>query len=100
MNETVADYSRASKAVWSKFKTKYLIHDPQIEPMVTMVITENWVEFTARYVVDFRARRVTRDQIGRAMMRSVKDSGGKVRFASKTTEISLVDAHGQTTTSY
>lgn len=38
-------------------KKKYLIEDAAIEPMVFLVANDNWMEFTIRYVVDFKKKK-------------------------------------------
>lgn len=91
---TVADFTASSKAKWSKFRKHYLVADPQIQPMITLELTDSWVAFTARYIVDYRARRRTRDKIMRQIIKAIGESGGKVRIASSTTEILLKQADG------
>lgn len=38
-----------------------MIEDARVEPIVTMVANDNWMEFTVRYVVDYKQRRSTKD---------------------------------------
>ena len=33
---------------------KYAVENAIIEPMVFLIATDNWMEFTLRYVVDFK----------------------------------------------
>lgn len=42
---------------------KYLIEDAKIEPIVTLVTNDNWIEFTLRYVVDYKVRRIKKRSI-------------------------------------
>lgn len=42
---------------------RYVIEDARVDPMVTLVANDNWLEFTVRYVVDYRRRRLTKDTL-------------------------------------
>ncbi|MEO9185161.1 MAG: mechanosensitive ion channel domain-containing protein, partial [Kofleriaceae bacterium] len=53
-------YAHASRAAWEGAVGKYQLEDAKIEPMVTMVANDNWIEFTIRYIVDYRKRRTTK----------------------------------------
>lgn len=61
-----------------------------MEPLVTMVANDNWVEFTLRYVVDHRARRLTKDRLFSQVLARVEASGGRIGMASMT--VHLVEA--------
>ncbi len=57
----VGDFTRRSHDLWNGVVRKFMIEQARVEPMVTLVATDNWIEFTARYIVDYKARRLTRD---------------------------------------
>ena len=42
---------------------KYLIEDAQVEPMVTLIANNNWMEYKVRYVVDYKYRRGKRSEL-------------------------------------
>jgi small-conductance mechanosensitive channel len=85
--EVVGDYVSTAGEAWDTMVRKYLIEDASVKPAVTLVATDNWLEFTLRYVVDFRRRRATKDALFRRIMDLVDASGGRVRLASATFEL-------------
>ncbi len=83
----VGEYTAFAKQSWDQMVRKYRIEEAQVEPMITMVASENWLEFTARYVVDYRRRRVTKDKISARLLDEFGASGGRVSLASSTLEL-------------
>lgn len=69
---------------------KYAVENAMVEPAVFLIANDNWMEFTLRYVVDFKKRRSTKDEIFSYILDGVNQSNGKVSMASATFE--LVDA--------
>jgi hypothetical protein len=45
---------------------------------VSLVITDNWLEFTLRYLVDYKQRRSTRDRVSMRVLDAFANSGGAV----------------------
>ncbi len=78
--EIVGDYVNEATLGWQRLKDKYLVEDEQIEPMVTMVVADGKFEFTARYPVDFRQRRATRDKIFSAVVKAFAETSGAVEI--------------------
>ena len=66
---------------------KFAIEDARVEPLVTMVANDNWVEFTLRYVVDHKRRRATKDVLWTRVLDAVDASGGQVAMASMTVHL-------------
>ncbi len=62
-DEVVGGYVPQAQDEWKKLVRKYLIEDAKIEPIVTLVTNDNWIEFTLRYVVDYKVRRIKKDQL-------------------------------------
>ena len=83
-DKVVGDYARGAEEAWRVLVKHYLIEDAQVTPMVTLVANDNWVEFTLRYVVDYKKRRVTKDLLFTGVLEEVDGSGGKVALASAT----------------
>jgi small-conductance mechanosensitive channel len=90
--DIVGDYTKKSEKTWDSMVHKYRIEDAQTEPMVTLVLNDNWVEFTLRYITDFKSRRSTRDKIFSRILHEVENSGNKIQFASATFEITTHSA--------
>jgi small-conductance mechanosensitive channel len=86
-NDHVAKNAEEGKRVWNQMVKKYLIEDARLEPMVSLVANDNWVEYTIRYVVDYKRRRATKNELFMAILRDVAATSGKVRFGSATFEM-------------
>ncbi|NOU33443.1 MAG: mechanosensitive ion channel [Polyangiaceae bacterium] len=89
--EIVTEQTAASvhdaKETWATMVRKFRIEDAKLEPMVTVVANDNWVEYTVRYVVPYRARRLAKDALFRSILSGVSATAGKVSFASATFEL-------------
>lgn len=66
---------------------KFMIEEARTKPMVTLIANDNWIEFTGRYVVDFRKRRATKDAIMRSLLTAFEANASKVGFGSTTVEL-------------
>ena len=92
VEEVVGDYVRGAAGAWEEMVRKYRIEDARIEPLVTLVANDNWLEFTIRYIVDYRQRRSVKDQLFARILEMVELSGGAVKLASATFEVVGVPA--------
>jgi small-conductance mechanosensitive channel len=92
LKETVGDYALWAQETWKEMVKKYKIEDERVEPMITMAANDNWMEFTLRYVVDYKRRRSTRDKIFARVIEEFEKTEGRVTIASTSTDISLVQA--------
>ncbi len=75
---------------WKSMVRKYVVENARVEPSVTLVITDNWMEFTIRYVVDYKSRRLTKDQLYTKILDQFLSANGRVEIASTT--VHLVEA--------
>jgi small-conductance mechanosensitive channel len=89
-HEVVGDYVAYAKETWKEMVKKYKIEDESVEPMVTMIANDNWMEFTLRYVIDYKKRRSTKDRIFTRIIEELGKTEGRVAIASTSTDISLV----------
>nr|AWJ66221.1 conserved protein [uncultured bacterium] len=85
--ETLSDYSAESKARWKEVVKKYYIEDAVVDPTLAMTLTDNWVQFNLRYIVDYKKRRVTKYLLNEAIGKEINASNGKVVLASTTVEV-------------
>lgn len=85
--EILADYVQQSRAEWKQVVTKYYIEDAQVDPTLAITLTDNWMVFNLRYIVDYRRRRVTKHQLMERIGNAVLNSEGAVVLASATFEI-------------
>lgn len=86
-DEVVGDYARTAEVAWRDVVKKYLIENASVAPTVTMTANENWVEITLRYVVDYKARRSTKDRLFTRILEEVDRSADKVGIAAATLNI-------------
>ncbi len=83
-NEFVGDYAEMAQNEWKEMVKKYLIEDASTDSMVTVVVNDNWVEYTLRYVTDFKKRRSTKNNLFFKILLDVEATGNCVKFASAT----------------
>ncbi|WP_372747077.1 mechanosensitive ion channel family protein, partial [Lutibacter sp.] len=86
----VGDLTDLSQDKWHNLQKEFLLENAQTEPMVTLIANDNWVEFTLRYVVHFRKRRITKSELFTQILTEVEKTNGDIKFASAT--FHLVDA--------
>ncbi|CAK6692062.1 mechanosensitive ion channel family protein [Synechococcus sp. CCY9201] len=80
----------SARVAWSVMVHKYLLENATLEPQVTLVLTDNWMEFTLRYLVDVKRRRSTKDHLYTQLLDAVNRPDSRVQLASTT--VQLVDA--------
>jgi small-conductance mechanosensitive channel len=85
--DTVRDYTASARQSWDALVTKYLIEPASVDPMVTLVANDNWMEFTVRYVVDYTRRRATKDTLFSHIVDAIEQSDGRVALASATFQV-------------
>ncbi len=86
-HDVVGDYAASAKAAWAELVRRYRIEDAQLDPMITMIANDNWIEFTVRYPVDYRARRTTKDKLFVRILGEIDASAGKIGLASATFQL-------------
>ncbi len=69
---------------------RFLLEQASLEPNVGLIVTDNGLQFTVRYVVDFKQRRATKDELFSRILDAFEATDGRVSIASTTTQ--LVDA--------
>jgi len=87
VNEVVGDYALQSKEAWDRMLKQYRLEEAKIDPMITLVANDNWIEFTARYIVDYRRRRWAKDRLYTRILEEVDKSNDYIRLASATFEL-------------
>lgn len=86
-SETLSDYSSASKEQWKSIVAKYYIEDAEVEPTIAVTMTENWVQFNLRYIVDYKKRRSTKNSLNESILKAFEQTNGKVVLGSTTVEL-------------
>ena len=86
-DEVCGEYALRSAEAWRVAVDKYRLEEAQVEPVVTMVANDNWLQFTLRYIVDYRKRRWVKDQLFTRILEEVDKSDDRIRLASATFEL-------------
>jgi len=86
-HEVVGGYVEYAKSSWKDLVSKFMIENARVDPTVTLIANDNWMEFTLRYVVDYKERRGTKDKLFSRILEEVEKSKGKVVLASATFEL-------------
>ena len=87
VNEVCKDYAIESAEAWSNAVNRYQLEPARIEPMITLAANDNWIQFTIRYIVDYRRRRFVKDRLFTRILEEVDKSGNRIRLASATFEL-------------
>ncbi len=87
VKDVVGDYTNHARDAWEKMLRTYRLEEARVDPMVTLVATDNWLEFTARYVVDYRRRRTTKDELFQKILTAIEATNGRVAVASGTYDL-------------
>ena len=85
--ETLSEYVNQSLENWKKVVNKYYIENAQVEPTLAISMTDNWMQFNLRYIVDYRKRRSTKHLLNEKIGKAIQETKGKVILASVTLEI-------------
>ncbi len=83
-NEVAGSISDESIKKWKILQNIYRLEDAQTKPMVSLIANDNWVEFTLRYIVDYKRRRTTKTDLFTRILKAVEASEGKIKLASAT----------------
>ena len=83
-NDLLSDYANKAIDAWKELVQKFLIEDASVKPMITMIANDNWIEFTIRYVVNYRYRRTTKDLLFNKILNEIGLHKDKVALASAT----------------
>ncbi|GEM_PF-84151 len=86
-DQVSAEFIEQAEAHWRQIAKKYLVEDARTSPMVTIVLNDNWMEFTVRYVVNYRRRRLAKDQLFTLLLEELEQTEGRVQLASATFQL-------------
>ena len=86
-SETLSEYTANSKHDWEKVVNKYYIEDAEIDPTLAISLTDNWIQFNLRYIVDFKKRRYMKHLLNDKIRVEIEKTNGKIILASATVEL-------------
>ncbi|MGB5554539.1 MAG: mechanosensitive ion channel family protein [Flavobacteriaceae bacterium] len=85
--ENLSQYVKESITEWKGVVDKYYIEDAQVDPTLAITMTDNWIQFNLRYIVDYKKRRYTKHLLNEEIGKRIQQTKGKVVLASATFEI-------------
>ncbi len=83
----VVETKKSGKEEWEKITNKYFVEPVETKPQVNFSIDRNAIEFTIRYIVDYKKRRSTKNEIINKILSELKKSGIKVSIAKTPLDI-------------
>lgn len=86
-SECLSEYVNNSITQWKTVVDKYYIEDAQVDPTLALTMTDNWIQFNLRYIVDYKKRRFTKNLLNELISQEIENTNGKVVLASTTIEI-------------
>jgi small-conductance mechanosensitive channel len=86
-DEIVGSYVHPAEQAWMPVTRRYLIEAASVHPTTFMIANQNWIEFTLRYVVDFKVRRLAKDRLFTRILEEIDKSADKVGIAASTLNI-------------
>ena len=92
LQEITGDYADNAQNAWKEIVSKYLIEAESVEPAIMMIANDNWLQFTLRYVVDFKKRRSIKDKIFTRILEEFEKTDGRVSIASTTFQLTNAPA--------
>ncbi len=84
LTEITGDYAKHAKESWQDMIGTYRIESAELDPRVFLIANDNWMEFTLRYVVDYKRRRITKDLLFTRILEETDKTEGRVALASAT----------------
>jgi hypothetical protein len=87
LTEVVGNYAEYAKRVWKEIVKKFFIEEVMINPVVSLSFSDNWVEFTGRFITDYRRRRDTKDKIFSRLLEEIDKTEGRVGIATASFEL-------------
>ena len=85
--EVLADYVNFARDHWQQVVAKYYIEDALVAPTLAITLTDNWVQFNLRYIVDYKKRRITKDLLQSRIQEAILKTNDQVVIASTTLEV-------------
>jgi small-conductance mechanosensitive channel len=86
-SKTLSEFTTNSKTQWKDIVNKYYIEDAMVDPTLAITLTDNWIQFNLRYIVDYKKRRFTKHELNDSIRKAFEATNGKVILASTTIEL-------------
>ncbi|HJV66559.1 MAG TPA: mechanosensitive ion channel domain-containing protein [Geomonas sp.] len=89
-DEVVGEYVPLAEQRWQAMTRKFMIDNAMVKPMVLMAVTDNYMEFTLRYVVEYKIRRLVKSKVTSRLLEEIDKTAGKVTISSSTSEVTVI----------
>ena len=76
-----------AKKRWENLVDKYVIENAQVDNQVYITADQNWINFTLRYVTDFKSRRKTKDLLFEQILTAINQNSNKMEIPGSTIEV-------------
>jgi small-conductance mechanosensitive channel len=86
-DEVIGEVSAQAKEAWYNMKKRFQLDDARLEHQTYMVFNDNCVEFSLRYVVDMKKRRLIRDRLFTRLLDEIEKYPDSIELASETFEL-------------
>ena len=83
----LSDYVKASVEKWKSVVGRYYIENAMVEPTLAITLTDNWIRFNLRYIVDYKKRRYIKHMLNDLIRKEIEKTDGKIALASTTVEV-------------
>ncbi len=78
--ETLSEYVSKSILEWNQVVNKYYIENAQVEPTLAITMTDNWIQFNLRYIVDYKKRRYTKHVLNELIGKEIEKTDKKYNW--------------------
>jgi small-conductance mechanosensitive channel len=90
--ESIGDYIVEAQTSWKAVRDNFRIVNPQLEPIVILVVNNASLEFGLSYVVDYTKRAAKIDELFTKIAQEVTNSNGRLAWASSATTVTVKPA--------
>jgi hypothetical protein len=87
LQDVCGGFVEQARQEWAGMLRIYKVEPAKVDPMVSLVANDNWMEFTLRYVVPYTRRRTTRTELFERILEDIEAANGEVALASATFQL-------------
>ena len=84
LREITGGFCEEAKESWTDLIHQYRVDPTEIDPRVFWIANDNWMEFTLRYIVDYKKLRITKDRLFTRILEEVDQTNDRVALAFAT----------------
>ena len=86
-SEILNEYTATSKKQWEQVVNKFYVENAVLDPTLAITLTDNWVKYNLRYIVDYKKRRMTQHLLYDNIHKKIEETNGLIQLASTTVEV-------------